>query len=78
MNRRKNLRAAASRPRENEVGLRNLAVSAALFVVTLFVYGQVWDFGLIVVDDPTFCGESHRLEQRNRRRQAERWRSRRN
>jgi Tfp pilus assembly protein PilF len=59
MNRRKNLRAAASRPRENEVRLRNLAVSAALFVVTLFVYGQVWDFGLIVVDDPLFVENPH-------------------
>ncbi len=59
MNRRKNPRAAASVPRQNDIRLLDVAVSAALFAATLLVYGQVWDFGLIVVDDPLFVQNPH-------------------
>jgi Flp pilus assembly protein TadD len=59
MNRHKSPRAAVPVPRRNAIRLDNLVVSAVLFVATLLVYGQVWNFGLIVVDDPLFVENPH-------------------
>jgi protein O-mannosyl-transferase len=59
MNRHKSPHAAVPVPRRNALRLDNLAVSAVLFVATLLVYGQVWNFGLIVVDDPLFVENPH-------------------